>query len=62
MLARLLAEKEQTEDLLSLVKESRTILLSDVELTLTRYGQYLALCTLYEKAGEEGKLIGTWSK
>ena len=62
MLARLLAEKEQTEDLLSLVKESRAILLSDLESTLTRYGQYLALCTLYDKAGEEEKLIETWSR
>ena len=62
MLAKILAEEEDTKALYSLIDEQNDIVLSDVEGVLKSNGQYHALCKLYEKAGDQERLLEAWSK
>lgn len=62
VLVKIFAESEKTADLNTLIDESSDIILSDVESTLVSSGLYSALCKLYQKRGDEGRLLEAWSK
>ncbi|KAL5523259.1 hypothetical protein ACEPAF_1526 [Sanghuangporus sanghuang] len=62
VLAKILAEADDTAELYTLVDETNDIVLEEVEATFEKNGQYNALCKLYEKAGKEDKLLEAWSK
>lgn len=62
VLAKILAETDDTSELYTLVDEPNDIVIEEVEPTFEKNGQYNALCKLYEKAGNEEKLLEAWSK
>ncbi|EJC97726.1 uncharacterized protein FOMMEDRAFT_162532 [Fomitiporia mediterranea MF3/22] len=62
VLAKILAETDDTTELYTLVDEANDIVVEEVESTFEKNGQYNALCKLYEKAGNEEKLLEAWSK
>lgn len=62
VLVKILAESEDTADLYSLIDGPSEIVLTEVEETLAKNGQYNALCKLYARAGDEDKLLEAWSK
>lgn len=60
MLVELLAastDRDDVEDLRSLLIESTHLVLDDVESTLVRRSQFNALATVYEKKGNHSKLL-----
>lgn len=62
VLAKLFCEDEKTRDLYTLIREPNHIVLSELEPTLIRTGQYNALCILFKERGEDIKLLDAWSK
>ena len=62
MLAKILAETEQTSELYTLVDEPNDIVIGEVEESFQKNGQYNALCKLYTKVSDEEKLLEAWSK
>ena len=62
VLVKILAESEQTTELYTLIDEVNDIVLSEVIEPLQKNGQYNALCKLYERHGEEERLLEAWSK
>ncbi|KAH8108778.1 hypothetical protein DFH11DRAFT_1710480 [Phellopilus nigrolimitatus] len=62
IIAKILAEAEKTAELYTLVEEPNDIVISEVEEPFEKSGQYNALCKLYMKSGNEGKLLEAWSK
>ncbi|KDQ09152.1 hypothetical protein BOTBODRAFT_179324 [Botryobasidium botryosum FD-172 SS1] len=62
VLAKLLADAEDTPELLSLIDSSDYIDVSQLEPLLIQHGQYSALAKIYEKQKEETKLLELWSR
>jgi hypothetical protein len=62
VLAKILAEEEQTADLHALLQGPNQIVLTELEPVLMRTGQYNALCVLYKEHGENDKLLDAWSR
>ena len=62
ILAKTLAESDNTSELYQLIDEPNDIVLAEVEEPLKKNGQYNALCKLYTKAGEVEKLLDSWAK
>lgn len=62
MIAKILAETEQTAELYTLVEEPNDIVIDEVEESFQKNGQYNALCKLYMRASDEEKLLDAWSK
>ncbi|KAG6916344.1 hypothetical protein DXG01_007235 [Tephrocybe rancida] len=62
VLVKLYAELEKTQELYDLLLEPHVILVSEVESSLRRNGQYNALCMLYRQSGDHTKLLEVWSK
>ena len=62
VLAKVLAESDDTEEMYTLVDGTNDVVIEEVEATFEKNGQYNALCKLYEKAGKEDKLLEAWSK
>ncbi|GJJ14976.1 hypothetical protein Clacol_009246 [Clathrus columnatus] len=61
--AKLFAEKEETQELYALVDSAEEdIVLSEVEDTFIRTGQYNALLKLCQKRGDHDKVLEIWSK
>lgn len=61
-MAKILAETDDTSELYTLVDEPNDIVIEEVEPVFEKNGQFNALCKLYEKAGNEEKLLEAWSK
>ena len=61
-MVKLLAEREETQELYSLLDSSEDIVIEEVEETLIRTGQYNALVKICQKRNEVGKLLDIWSK
>jgi hypothetical protein len=59
---KLLAEREQTEDLLAMLNETNFISWEDAEGDLIRYGQYYAVDKLYEQNKLDSRRIEILSK
>ena len=62
MLAKIFARIERTTDLYALLEESPDLITSELEPILESTRQYSALCRLYQKCGNDLKLLETWSK
>ncbi|KAI0052121.1 hypothetical protein FA95DRAFT_1602084 [Auriscalpium vulgare] len=62
VLAKLFARAEKTTDLYGLVNDSNDLELSELEPVLQSTGQYNALCKLYQRRGDDEKLLEVWSK
>ena len=62
MLAKLYTQLEKERDLLALVQEPNSVVLSEVEGLLEDADQFSALCALYRRDGDDRKLLDLWSK
>ncbi|THH17699.1 hypothetical protein EW146_g3170 [Bondarzewia mesenterica] len=62
ILAKLFANGEKTADLYTLIDESANLVVPELEPVLQSTGQYNALCKIYQKQGDDAKLLEVWSK
>ena len=59
---RLLAAREQTDDLLAMLDETHYVSWQEAEGDLIRFGQYYGLDKLYERSGLDHRRIEIYSK
>ncbi|KAA1474965.1 hypothetical protein DENSPDRAFT_841652 [Dentipellis sp. KUC8613] len=62
VLAKLFAQAEKTTDLYALLEESADLVVEELEPVFKATGQYNALCRIYQKRGDDAKLLEVWSK
>ncbi|KAI0064243.1 hypothetical protein BV25DRAFT_1823215 [Artomyces pyxidatus] len=62
VLAKLFARAEKTTDLYALLSESNDLVVAELEPVFQTTGQYNALCMIYQKRGDDEKLLEVWSK
>jgi vacuolar protein sorting-associated protein 3 len=62
VLAKLLAQSKLPDELYALLQEPNDVVLSEIEPVLLQNRLYRALCMIYQKHGEDDRLLDVWSK
>lgn len=55
-------EENQTPQMMALVNMSENIIVAEVEALLIEHHKFTVLSKLYEKKGDESKLLEIWTK
>lgn len=61
-LLKLYVEDNQTPQMITLVNMSENIVVTEVEALLVRNHKFTVLSKLYEKKGDDSKLLEIWTK